>query len=99
MRKALYVSTIQFGTRYTGDNTYTYKTVPITVFIERARRLGLDVVKCVEYTYNLAPLSTANSYKVVIRYKIRKKKVFEHAVKELLSDTTLSKYFLIKVDK
>ena len=94
MKKRIYVGCYDNSIKRTGPSSFTYSYLPITVFIERARREGLVVYSYQASDYPM--MMCSHVYEITFRYKFKDRKLFRKSLTELEIQPIIVKWFRIQ---
>lgn len=95
MKKKIYVGCYSRNVKSTGWGSQTYDYLPITVFIERARREGLEICR---YQDTDCPYmwQCNHVYEITFKYKFRERKQFREKLVNVETQPLITKRFKIR---
>ena len=95
MKKKIYVGCYSRNVKSTGWGSQTYDYLPITVFIERAHKEGLEVYKY--QGTNLVGMWQCNHvYEITFKYKFRERKKFQEKLVNIETQPLITKWFRVQ---
>ena len=94
MKKKIYVGCYNRNIRSNRVGSYTYNYLPITVFIETARKEGLEIYRYQDV--NLIEMWQCNRvYEIIFKYKFKERKQFREKLTNVELQPTIVKWFRV----
>ena len=94
MKKKVYVGCYYRNVKSTGWGSQTYDYLPITVFIERARKEGLTIHNYQDSDYPM--MSCMHVYEITFKYKFKERKQFREKLTSVETQPLIIKWFKIQ---
>lgn len=96
MKKKIYVGCYSKNVKSTDGGSHLHNYLPITVFIERARRENLEIYSCQDISSQEKMWRCNHVYEIVFKYKFRERKQFRQKLINVETQPLIIKWFKIK---